>query len=507
MWRLEGSNQSSVAFQAFEQHVKRHHGSVGRALVTTFGWTYLACGAGSLVSAACGVFAPWVLHHLLTAFRQSELDTADLAWWLLAFFLSRVVNAVVLAQVDFTMEVTMMRLTMSLKALVFDKAMRRSMHSKTSSDDAVDVSNLYTSDMDNLLWGGAVVNSVWVCPLQIVVTVRMLYSILGVATFAGVAVILLSMVLNSLVTKAYTDAYEDTTTQGDTRMALIKEVFTAIQVIKLNAWETQFLAKIRRVRRAEMNAITRYMYFMALPIFLMWTTPVLVSIASFLTYTLVLGRTLDAATVFTALMLFNTLRDPLNVLPEAIQAIVQSQISIDRISRFMALDEVNPTRICHDKAKHAADTIIKLDNATFAHAAESAPIDQLADPVLQNVTLEVKKGELVVVHGVVGAGKSSLCAAILGELRKTSGSAFVRPLSVGYYSQQPWIQHMSIRDNILFGSQFDQRRYEQVLEACGLLPDLKQFSAGDATEIGQKGINLSGGQKARLCLARACYAD
>ncbi|GAB9477968.1 Abc transporter c family member 5, partial [Globisporangium polare] len=84
---------------------------------------------------------------------------------------------------------------------------------------------------------------------------------------------------------------------------------------------------------------------------------------------------------------------------------------------------------------------------------------------------------------------------------------FVRGTSVAYYSQQTWIQNMTIRDNILFGNAFSQAKYQRVLDACGLLPDLAQLPGGDATEIGEKGVNLSGGQKARVCLARACYSD
>ncbi|RHY33724.1 hypothetical protein DYB32_001466, partial [Aphanomyces invadans] len=120
--------------------------------------------------------------------------------------------------------------------------------------------------------------------------------------------------------------------------------------------------------------------------------------------------------------------------------------------------------------------------------------------------LTVQRGEFVVVHGSVGEGKSSLCAALLGEMDKYEGTVFVGG-RVAYFSQQAWIQNMTIRENILFGKPYDRVKYANVLEACALTKDLALFAAGDRTEIGQKGVNLSGGQKARISLARACYSD
>lgn len=112
----------------------------------------------------------------------------------------------------------------------------------------------------------------------------------------------------------------------------------------------------------------------------------------------------------------------------------------------------------------------------------------------------------MVLHGSVGCGKSSLCSALLGEMVKHNGAVFVGA-RVAYCSQQPWIQNLTVRDNILFGLLYDRNKYEKVLDACALTADLASLPAGDSTEIGERGMNLSGGQKARIALARACYSD
>ena len=152
-------------------------------------------------------------------------------------------------------------------------------------------------------------------------------------------------------------------------------------------------------------------------------------------------------------------------------------------------------------------------------ASEAGEKDQLLDPSdktpsssnstrfsLNNIELIIPKRSFTAIVGSVGSGKSSILNAILGEMQKTSGEANVDG-SVAYVGQQVWIRNATVKDNILFGSDFDQQRYERVIEACALEDDLKVLDSGDETEIGEKGINLSGGQKARISLARAVYAN
>ncbi|CAK4714211.1 unnamed protein product, partial [Aphanomyces euteiches] len=143
---------------------------------------------------------------------------------------------------------------------------------------------------------------------------------------------------------------------------------------------------------------------------------------------------------------------------------------------------------------------VAIENGTFAWDAKESVA------VFREINFEAKTGELVVVHGKVGSGKSSLCSVFLGDMEKRTGLVYVGG-SLAYCPQQPWIQNMTIRDNICFGLPYDRKKYRKVIEACHLEVDLESFPAGDQTEIGQKGLNLSGGQKARISLARACYSD
>ncbi|KAG2879496.1 ABC transporter C family member 5, partial [Phytophthora cactorum] len=497
LWELEGENRSAAAFDEFVVHYERHDKSIIKGMATAYGGRFFLCGLATLFSTACNVFAPAVLNHVVTVFAAPQIDMSNLSIWLGVFFASRLVNAIVISQMHFYLELIALRLTVTLKALLFRKAMRRSIQSKGESK-TVDISNLFSSDVDNVLWAAFQINSLWVIPLQIAVVVYMLYAVIDLAAFAGLGVIAVSMLVGFIIAKISGNTFEDIMTHKDDRMKTIKEVFNAIQIVKLNAWEDKFADKIQKLRATELSAVKKFMYLGALNIFVLWASPIAVSAVSFAVYAIVMEKALTAAKVFTAIALFNALRDPLRDLPTVIQTCIQAKVSLDRFSDYLSLDEFTPTNVIRHDPAQPDDVVMAIEDGTFGWTKDT--------PQLSQVNLTVKQGDLVIVHGSVGSGKSSLCSALLGEMDKLAGSVFVRG-RVAYYSQQTWIQNMTIRDNILFGLPYDKEKYSNVIAACGLLPDLKQFPGGDLTEIGQKGVNLSGGQKARVCLARACYSD
>ncbi|KAG0212661.1 hypothetical protein BGX28_005857 [Mortierella sp. GBA30] len=125
---------------------------------------------------------------------------------------------------------------------------------------------------------------------------------------------------------------------------------------------------------------------------------------------------------------------------------------------------------------------------------------------LKNIDLKIPHGQLVAIVGAVGSGKSSLLNALVGEMRKTSGTMEYGG-TIGYCPQSAWIQNATVKDNILFGLPLDEVRYKNVIRDCALERDIQILPDGDQTEIGERGINLSGGQKQRVNIARAVYFD
>ena len=172
------------------------------------------------------------------------------------------------------------------------------------------------------------------------------------------------------------------------------------------------------------------------------------------------------------------------------------------MERFLNAPELIPYVTRHSDQKE----VVKIENGTFTW--DRIEGDEEFKPILDKINLKVLKGKFVAVVGTVGSGKSSLIYALLGDMEKCSGKVNISSdAQIAYVPQQAWIQNATLKDNILFGKDLDEKKYQKCLRACALKQDLLTLAGGDRTEIGEKGINLSGGQKQRVSLARAVYSD
>ncbi|KAG2502755.1 hypothetical protein JM18_009798, partial [Phytophthora kernoviae] len=314
LWELEGELRSTTAFEEFNGHYERHGKSIFKGMATAYGGEFLLWGLVVLFSTACNLVAPVVLHHVVDTLSVADIDLNNLSVWLGMFFASRFVNAILSIQMYYALEMIAIRLTVTLKTLLFQKAMRRNIQTKNDSN-VVDISNLISTDVNNVLWAAFQVNKLWVIPIQITVAVWMLYAVIGFAAFAGLAVIAVSMLASFVIARFSGIAFVDIMKRKDDRLSAIKEVFSAIQIVKLNAWEDKFADKIHKLRVVELSAVKRFLYLGAVNITILWSSPLVVSAVSFAVYAIIMEKTLTAAKVFTALALFNVLRDPLRDLP------------------------------------------------------------------------------------------------------------------------------------------------------------------------------------------------
>lgn len=290
----------------------------------------------------------------------------------------------------------------------------------------------------------------------------------------------------------------------------------------------------REVRHLKTASVIR-----ALNAALFFAAPVTVALATFTAYTLVFEKVLTPSKVFSSMAFFTVLSRALTFMPLGWLATSEAGVACRRLDRFFNLPELDtlPDEERLDVATNlpsARDTTppdlsetesitgsesthedvaegarLRLKNAQFSYAQQESRREQNLATVLTDINLSVSDGELVSVVGPVGSGKSSLLLGILDEILCSSGSIEKRG-RIAYCAQQPWIVNGSVRENItMFGTddnEYEKTWYDQVVDACCLGPDLRALPAGDKTEIGERGINLSGGQKARLSLARAVYS-
>lgn len=182
-------------------------------------------------------------------------------------------------------------------------------------------------------------------------------------------------------------------------------------------------------------------------------------------------------------------------------ALVEASVSVGRLNEFLQADEIQFDAVQREPAvQYIDEETVRMRSGTFKWSSfPSAPT------ILSSIDFSARKGELSCIVGRVGSGKSSFISAFLGDMYKVSGKVITRG-KLAYVAQQPWIMNASVKENILFGHRFDPEFYDKTVEACALSEDFKALPDGDGTEVGEKGISLSGGQKARLALARAVYA-
>jgi ABC-type lipoprotein export system ATPase subunit len=333
----------------------------------------------------------------------------------------------------------------------------------------------------------------------------------------------------------------------DIRMKNISEVFGSLLTIKLNAWEEKFRVKILSSREIELKYVWGVNVLTSINVFLLWLAPNIVSVATIAVYARLLHNDITAEKIFTALSLFRLLQSPLREFPRYITQLYQAFTSIERLQTVLQMEEKQnslPSSPSTEQGEGAREVkrgteegesgSLELRHCSFHwYSVPSATTeiitktndlnmipegDTRSHPTftLQIPSLSIHGGEFVIVRGIVGQGKSSLCHALLSEmtlapppshtLLHSSCQADING-TIAYASQLPWIQNMTIRQNILHNCPYDQQRYLRVLHSCCLLEDLVSFPSGDQTFIGQKGINLSGGQKSRIALARAIYSD
>ncbi|GEQ70295.1 hypothetical protein JCM33374_g3971 [Metschnikowia sp. JCM 33374] len=353
--------------------------------------------------------------------------------------------------------------------------------------------------------------------LMLIFCIVLLYSLLGWSALVGGSVIILVLPFNYKFSSWVAKAQKTMLGVTDKRIQKMNETFSSIRIIKFFAWEDNFFKQIMDIRKEEMYYLKVRVFCWGCQSFVWFVIPTLVTIISFYCYTVIEGKPLSAPIAFTALSLFTLLRSPLDQLADMTAIVIQSKVSLDRISDFLEEEESSKYEQL-DSTPSATSPLVGFENASFSWNSKSDK-----DFKLKDLNATFLPGKLTAIVGPTGSGKTSLLLALLGEMELNAGKVFLPGIiprdelvvdprtglteSVAYCSQGAWLLNDTIKNNIIFASQFNQDRYDKVVEACGLSRDFQILSAGDQTEIGEKGIALSGGQKQRVSLARALYSN
>ncbi|XP_028288222.1 ATP-binding cassette sub-family C member 4 [Parambassis ranga] len=475
---------------------------LSKVIVQCYWKPYAVLGFFTLVEEVIKVVQPVLLGQMILYFEDYDPnDTAALhktLGYAAGMSLCTIGLAVMHHLYFYHVQRTGMKIRVAMCHMIYKKALclSSSAMGKTTTGQIV---NLLSNDVNKFDDVTIFLHYLWVGPLQAAAVVGLLWLEIGPSCLAGMVVLMFLMPLQTMFGRLFSKFRSKTAALTDGRIRTMNEVVSGIRIIKMYAWEKPFAALVSDVRGKEISKIMKSSYLRGLNMASFFCASKIIVFITFTIYVL-LGNTLSASRVFVTVSLYTSVRLTVTLFfPSAIEKLFESRVSIRRIQEFLMLDEVT-------KSSAALPQEEKTDAAVDIQELTCYWDKTLDAPSLQNVSITLNSKQLLAVIGPVGAGKSSLLSSILGELPAEKGVLKVKG-QLTYAAQQPWVFPGTIRSNILFGKEMNQQQYDRVIRACALKRDLELLPDGDQTLIGDRGATLSGGQKARVNLARAVYQD
>ncbi|KAF8698000.1 hypothetical protein HU200_035504 [Digitaria exilis] len=485
--------------------------SLLRAMSCSYGWAYLRLGLLKVLNDSINFISPLLLNKFIRFLQQGS---GGMNGYILAISLglTSIIKSFLDSQYSFRLAKLKLMLRSSIMGIVYRKCLCLSLAERSRFSEG-EIQTFMSVDADRTINLCNSLHDAWSLPLQIGVALYLLYTQVNYAFLSGLAITILLIPVNKWISTRIACATEKMMKQKDQRISCAGELLAHIRTVKMYSWEKLFTERLMERRESEVKHLATRKYLDAWCVYFWATTPTLFSLFTFSIFA-IMGHTLDAATVFTCVALFNTLISPLNSFPWVINGMIDAVISSRRLSNYLSTPEH------HSPELTASDVILKYQFKRYTEAMHnpmafvlqnvccSWSSSSVSDPsmVLRDISLQLQKGLFIAIVGEVGSGKSSLLNSVIGETHVVSGSISSCG-SIAYVPQVPWILSGSLQDNILLGKEFDPRRYKEVIHACALDVDISAMARGDMSHIGEKGTNLSGGQRARVALARALYQN
>uniref|UniRef100_A0AAZ3QV26 ATP-binding cassette, sub-family C (CFTR/MRP), member 9 n=1 Tax=Oncorhynchus tshawytscha TaxID=74940 RepID=A0AAZ3QV26_ONCTS len=401
----------------------------------------------------------------------------------------------------------------ALLAMIYNKILRLSTSNMSMGEMTLgQINNLVAIETNQLMWFLFLCPNLWAMPVQIVMGVILLYYLLGTSALIGASVIVLLAPVQYLIATKLADTQKSTLDQSTERLKKTTEILKGIKLLKLYAWENIFCDSVEDTRGKELTSLR--------------------------TFALYTSMSSETHTHLRSLHLHGYLCVCVCVCP-----IISCPIhSVQKLGEFLQSDEIGDDSWRNGDMPVSLEACKKHPGATKAINRKQPLLYQMDNyeqparrplrpnetedvavkvnggfftwgsnlSTLSDINICIPTGQLTMIVGQVGCGKSSLLLAMLGEMQTLSGKVYwsnKNRYSVGYATQKSWLLNATVEDNITFGSPFNKQRYKTVIDACSLQPDVDLLPFGDQTEIGERGINLSGGQRQRICVARALYQN
>ncbi|XP_071598004.1 ATP-binding cassette sub-family C member 4 isoform X2 [Heliangelus exortis] len=471
-----------------------------KAIILCYWKSYLVLGAFTMIEETLKIIQPIFLGKIINYFENYDSSDEELNFaycYAAALSVCTLILAIMHHLYFYHVQRAGMKLRVAMCHMIYRKALRLSnvAMAKTTTGQIV---NLLSNDVNKFDQVTIFLHFLWAGPIQAIAVTVLLWMEIGPSCLAGMAVLIILLPVQTCIGRLFSSLRSKTATLTDVRIRTMNEVISGMKIIKMYAWEKSFAELVNGLRRKEIAMVLKSSYLRGLNLASFFVASKITVFMTFMAYVL-LGNVISASRVFVAVSLYSAVRLTVTLFfPSAVERVSEAVVSIRRIKNFLMLDEVS----------HFQPQLHGNNENIILHVQDLTCYwdKNLESPALQQLSFTVRRGELLAVIGPVGAGKSSLLSAMLGELPKEKGLINVTG-RIAYVSQQPWVFSGTVRSNILFDKEYEKEKYEKVLKVCALKKDLELLANGDLTVIGDRGATLSGGQKARVNLARAVYQD
>ena len=470
--------------------------------------------AGFYYAGWCTMAAPqpFIVAELVKCISDPKGDFSDGAVWCCVLFATTLIFIGSINWKFHHLTINAMQLRSALVILLHRKALR--LHCSPSTTDGLSMLNLMSNDTEHIFEASIWLHYLWIGVIYIFVVLAAVTVKLGISALVGFAILFISLPSNMLFGKLIARQKAKMVVHSDVRTTFIGQILNGIEVVKVFAWENAFMERIRKTRSAEISWLLKFLTSKQATRSIQFIMPSIVVFSTVATFAALNGTselTLDI--VFLVISFVGILRFPLLLIPHAISTSAEALISINRLEAFLTLEEfdegVNDAAAAADddddesgglplaSSKAAA---VSFENASFEWRAGSFRLCDI------NLSLCASEQNIYIVQGPVGGGKSMLLNALLGELSPIQGSVTLHKCDrrvVPYAPQAPVILPASLKENILFGmsqcsGNHELECYKKAVWAAALQKDLEHLPNGAETEIGENGVNISGGQKARI---------
>lgn len=522
LWRLDNRLSIDSTYPRFQHHlneiIRKHRLKTGqesyipksaiiKALFYTFKWEYLFAIAATTCNFICQVTAPVLVKKLIDVVETKVLLPDSSINYGIGYVFG-IVILLALSVLFANHALLNSKLVGAHARTILTKALlEKSLvaNSKTKHDFSNGkVFSLMSGDLAKIDMGISFLPFALATPVPIAAAIAILIVNLGAVALTGIGIFALTVAMYAIPAMLLMKYKAKAAVYTDKRIESMREVLNAMKIIKFHVWEDAYQDKIFHDRTKESHYIFKCEWIINLMYGSIFNITLTSSMTTFLVFYAVRSKNGSPGSIFASLALYNVLMVVVVDFPMLLGHTASAAISLNRIREFLQAPVEDEKPEEKETEVIDKDTAIKLVDGYFEWE-NFENNEKTNEFCLKKIDLEIRKGEFVVVTGPTGSGKSSLLHAITNGMNKTNGTVSINGSSIFY--GVPWIQSATIRENIIFGFKFNPILYYRTVKACALETDINLLAAGDMTEVGERGVTLSGGQKARISLARAIYAQ